>query len=351
MFEYVGAIHVHSIFSDGSGSVTEIAGLANESGLDFLILTDHNTLRALKEGYEGWYNKTLLLVGCEINDKENKNHYLAFNIEDTFSTRIPAKEYVKKVKNAGGIGFLAHPHEKRIHMKEHPPYPWVEWDTEDFTGIEIWNHMSEWMENLTEQNKYQNFVHPLKSITKPPEATLNLWDELSLNRRVVGIGGIDAHAHKYNLLGFFEVEVFPYKVLFKSIRTHVLTQTEILPGDGSTGLPEAKKIIYDSLENGNCFVANDYHGDSRGFRFFAEMNNKIYNMGETIHDEGKHKFRTLVPAPKAEIRLIRNGALIDSVEDKECEFIINKNGAYRVEVYLNGNAWIYSNHIRVGLKT
>jgi hypothetical protein len=351
MFEYVGAIHVHSIFSDGSGEVKEIAGLANESGLDFLILTDHNTLRALKEGSEGWYNNTLLLVGCEINDKENKNHYLAFNINDTFSTRISAKDYVKKVKEAGGIGFLAHPHEKRTHMKEHPPYPWIEWDTDDFTGIEIWNHMSEWMENLTEQNKYQNFVHPLKSITKPPEPTLILWDELSLNRRVVGIGGIDAHAHKYNVLGFFEVEVFPYKVLFKSIRTHILTQAEIHPGEGSTGLPEAKKIIYDSLENGNCFVANDYHGDSKGFRFFAEMNNKIYNMGESILDDGKLQFRVLVPAPKAEIRLIRNGALINRIEDQECEFIINKNGAYRVEVYLNGNAWIYSNHIRVGLKT
>jgi hypothetical protein len=351
MFEYIGAIHVHSIFSDGSGEVTDIAALAGESGLDFVILTDHNTLRALKDGYEGWYNKTLLLVGCEINDKENKNHYLAFNIDDTFSTRISAKEYVKKVKDAGGIGFLAHPHEKRTHMKEHPPYPWVEWDTEDFTGIEIWNHMSEWMENLTEQNKYQNFVHPLKSIIKPQDETLNLWDKLNLKRHVTGIGGIDAHAHKYNVLGFFEVEVFPYKVLFKSIRTHILTKTEITPGNDLNGFPEAKKMIYASLEKGSCFVANDYHGDSRGFRFFAETKNKIYGMGESIEEVGKFLLRVMVPAPSSEIRLISNGTVIDSVIDNECEFIIDKMGAYRVEVYLNGNAWIYSNHIRVGLKT
>lgn len=54
MFEYTGAIHVHSIFSDGSGDINEITQYANESGLDFVILTDHNTLRALHEGYEGW---------------------------------------------------------------------------------------------------------------------------------------------------------------------------------------------------------------------------------------------------------------------------------------------------------
>lgn len=350
MFEYVGAIHIHSIFSDGSGEVPDIAKLAGEVGLDYILLTDHNTLRALKEGYEGWYNNTLLLVGCEINDKENKNHYLAFGIEDAFSTRISAKEYVKKVKDAGGIGFIAHPHEKRTHMKEHPPYPWVEWDTEDFNGIEIWNHMSEWMENLTEQNKYQNFIHPLKSITKPQDETLKVWDELNLKRPVAGIGGVDAHAHKYNLLGFFEVEVFPYKVLFKSIRTHVLVNKELEKGDGKDeGLFTSKKIIYDALAEGACFIANDYHSDSKGFRFFAESNNKIYNMGTTIDKVDKTKLKVLIPVPKAEIRLIHNGVLIDSVVDNECEFIITQKGAYRIEVYLDGNAWIYSNHIRVSI--
>lgn len=104
MFEYVGAIHVHSVFSDGSGEVKDIAIYANEAGLDFILLSDHNTLRALHEGYEGWYGNTILLVGCEINDKENKNHLLAFGINETISTRLPAKEYCKIVKDSGGLG-------------------------------------------------------------------------------------------------------------------------------------------------------------------------------------------------------------------------------------------------------
>ncbi len=349
MFEYVGAIHMHSVFSDGSGEVPDIAKYADESGLDYIILTDHNTLRALKEGFEGWYNNTLVLVGCEINDKENKNHYLAFGIEEAFSTRITAKEYVKKVKEAGGIGFLAHPHETRTHMKEHPPYPWTEWDTDDFNGIEIWNHMSEWMENLTEQNKYQNFVHPLKSIIKPPDETLQVWDKLNLKRPVIGIGGVDAHAHKHNVLGFLEVEIFPYKVLFKSIRTHVLVGKEIIKGKEENLLLEAKQKIYHALASGSCFVANDYHADSKGFRFYASDGNKIYSMGSTIELKNKIKFEVMVPVQKAEIKLLRNGKIIDSVENNECEFIVDKKGAYRIEVYLDGKAWIYSNHIRVGL--
>lgn len=346
MYEYIGALHVHSVFSDGSGEARDIAALAGEAGLDFLILTDHNTLRALKEGYEGWYGKTLFLVGCEMNDRDNKNHYLAFGIDETYSTRLSAKTYVKKVKEAGGIGFIAHPHERRTHLKEHPGYPWTEWESEDFTGIEVWNHMSEWMENLTEQNKYQAFLHPLKTIVAPQTDTLEIWDKLSLKRRVVGIGGIDAHAHKHNLLGFLEVEIFPYKVLFKSIRTHVLMNEELKP---SKNFATSKRNLYRAFECGRCFFANDYHADSKGFRFFAETPKKIYNMGERIPNMEKIKLKVLLPALKGEIKLIGNGKLVDSVENNEAEFIIKQKGVYRVEIYHSGKAWIYSNHIRFGV--
>lgn len=349
MFEYIGAIHMHSVFSDGSGEVPQIAKFADEVGLDYIILTDHNTLRALDEGYENWYGNTLCLVGSEINDKENKNHYLAFGINKTYSTRTSAKEYVRKIKEDGGIGFIAHPHEKREHMKEHPPYPWIEWDTEDFNGIEIWNHMSEWMENLTEDNKYQAFLHPLRTITAPQKETLKLWDELNLKRKVVGIGGVDAHAHKYNLLGFLEVEIFPYKVLFKSIRTHVLLNTELIHDNTEESIQNSKKAIYDALADGKCFFANDYHADSKGFRFFAEADDKIYQMGDYINRTDNVKLRVLLPVKEAEIKLIRNGEEIADTFDNSADFFIERDGVYRVEVCIHKKAWIYSNHIRIGV--
>jgi len=344
MHEYIGALHIHSVYSDGTGTVKEIIKYAQEVGLDYLILTDHNTVKALKDGYEGWYGDTLFLVGCEINDKENKNHYLAFGIEDSLSTRLSAKEYVKKVKEAGCIGFLAHPHEKREHMNEHPPYPWTDWKCQDFNGMEIWNHMSEWMENLTEENKYQAFVHPLKSIESPPKETLEKWDELNLIKPVVGIGGVDAHAHKHNILGFFEVEIFPYKVLFKSIRTHILLKEKL---HSNKNYLEAKKMIYNSLEKGNCFIANDYRANSKGFRFFAETKDRKYQMGETINYENEITLKVLLPVRSAEIRLIYNGKLLEKIEGSKADFIINSKGIYRIEVYYLEKAWVYSNHIRI----
>lgn len=349
MLEYIGAIHIHSIFSDGTGEVPEIAKYASESGLDFIILTDHNTLRALQEGYEKWYGDTLCLVGCEINDKENKNHYLAFGIKETISTRMATQNYVKKVKDEGGIGFLAHPHEKRNHMREHPPYPWIEWDTEDFNGIEIWNHMSEWMENLTEQNKYQSFLHPLRSIVAPLAETLKIWDELNLKRKVVGIGGVDAHAHKQNLFGFFEVEIFPYKVLFKSIRTHILLNNPLVKSNNKDKLNKTKASIYKALAEGKCFFANDYHADSKGFQFVAKVDAKTYLMGDYFDYSENITLNVSIPVASAEIRFIRNGELIKTVEDNKAELKVSQKGVYRVEVYFFNKAWIYSNHIRIGV--
>jgi hypothetical protein len=350
MNEYVGALHMHSNFSDGSGDAGEIAEIANEVGLDFIVLTDHNTLRALHEGFEGFYGKTFMLVGCEINDKENKNHYIALGISETFSTRLPAKDYVRKVKKAGGIGFLAHPHEKRNSMKEHPPYPWTEWETDDFTGIEIWNHMSEWMESLTEQNKYQSFLHPLKTIVSPPKETLELWDKLSLERKVIGIGGIDAHAHKVNVLGFVEVEVFPYKVLFKSIRTHILTDRKFVNNKNPEGVAATKEIILSSLKEGNCFVSNYYHGDATGFRFIASKGKHNYQMGETAPLDKGLKLRVFLPGNKGTIKIIRNGICVTVMENQQSIFEVDEPGVYRVEVYIGEKAWIFSNHIRIESK-
>ena len=349
MIEYVGVAHVHSLFSDGTGEIPEIAKYADESDLDFLLMTDHNTLRGLQEGHEKWYGKTLCLVGCEINDKENRNHYLAFGINEAYSTRLSAKEYVKKVKEAGGIGFLAHPHEKRNHMKEHPPYPWVDWSIEDFNGIEIWNHMSEWMENLTEQNKYNSFLHPLRSIVGPPPETLKLWDELNLKRKVVGMGGVDAHAHKQNLFGFFEVEIFPYKVLFKSIHNHVFLPEPLIKGNGKQKLAKAKAAIYKALAYGRNFIANDYHANSKGFQFFAKSGKKKYHMGDSIDFSEKVTLFVTLPIQNAEIKIIRNGKEIANFQSDKAEFKVKKPGAYRVEVFFFNKAWIYSNHIRIGI--
>ncbi|MCX6165459.1 MAG: PHP domain-containing protein [Ignavibacteriae bacterium] len=360
MYEYTGAIHIHSTFSDGTGTVEEIAKAANEVNLDFIMLTDHNTLLARDEGMEKWFGDTMVIVGYEINDKSNKNHYLVMGLTELIGTfrvlfngelgcNLSAEEYVAEIKKKDGVGFIAHPYEKRSRYPEHPAYPWTAWKSKDFDGIEIWNHMSEWVEGLNDDNKVQRFLHPLKSIEAPDKEAVKKWDELNKDRKVTAIGSVDAHAHKQNVMGFYTLEVFPYKVLFKSIRTHVLLDEEIQKGN-SEKFDFYKKEIIEALRYGKSFLVNHYYGDGNGFRFFAEYDGVIYNLGDEIHfDKKKNKnivFNAFVPK-QAKLKLMKDGKCHDEYSGIGCVWDSKEPGNYRVECWLGEKAWIFSNHIRV----
>ena len=79
-YEVVGAIHLHSDFSDGSLPIPEIARIAEAKNLDYLMFSDHNTLEPKRQGLERWHGRVLVIIGCEINDPDDRNHYLAFRI-------------------------------------------------------------------------------------------------------------------------------------------------------------------------------------------------------------------------------------------------------------------------------
>lgn len=356
MYEYAGAVHIHSVYSDGTGKIEDIAKAANDSDLDFILMTDHNTLQPIIDGYEKWLNNVMVIIGYEVNDMANKNHYLTFGLKEVIGTyrelgngelgcKLSAKEYVKQIKEKGGIGFLAHPDEERSHLPEHPSYPWIE-ETDDYTGIEIWNHMSEWIEGMDEGNKIDRFLHPLKSIIAPSAKTLKRWDDAAKSRHVTGIGGVDAHALKQNVLGFFEVEIFAYKVLFKSIRTHVLLDEEISKNNSASFEKDKTKIL-DALRFGKCFVANFYNGSARGFRFYAEFRGITCNMGDTITAKGENVIlRALVPK-ECDIKLIHNGNLLNQTKGMNAAWDVKEPGIYRVECWTASRGWIFSNHIRI----
>ena len=42
MYEYIVNLHMHSLFSDGTGTHAEIAQAAYQAGIDAVIVTDHN---------------------------------------------------------------------------------------------------------------------------------------------------------------------------------------------------------------------------------------------------------------------------------------------------------------------
>jgi len=338
LYEYVGSLHIHSSYSDGLKSIPEITKIAEESGLDFLLFADHMTLEPLKKGLERWFGTVLSVIGYEINDPDNKNHYLVYGLNEILTPGLTAREYVRQVHESGAIGFIAHPDEKRSALPDHPPYPWLVWDIEGYNGIEIWNHSSEWLERITNLNKYYRFLHPFKYLRGPEQVTLTRWDKMNTTGVMAGIGGTDAHAYPYHF-GPFTVYIFRYKVLFKGIRTHIILEEKL-----SDDVIRSKNAILQALKNARCFISNHRWGDARGFGFYALSGGASWLMGDTVRGKDV-QFVVQLPEP-GRISLLKDGEVVTTAEGIELSYNTRASGAYRVEVKKKKKPWIFSNHIR-----
>jgi hypothetical protein len=198
------------------------------------------------------------------------------------------------------------------------------------------------------QTRLSAFVYALSpdlGIKGPFRHTVRLWDRLlAEGKRVVAVGGSDAHGHRYSL-GLINRVVFPYEHLFRCVNTHIL-----LPGTLTRDLEHDKAIIYDALKRGHCFVGYDALGSTRGFSFFARSGSNVVTMGDELKREGALLVRVEVPAP-AEIRLLCDGKVVARSRGKQLDLTTGVPGIYRVEVYrryrLRHRAWIYSNPIYV----
>ncbi len=342
-YEYIGCIHVHSIFSDGSGTYPEIIRAAKEAGLDFLMVSDHMTLEGKNKGFEGWYDKLLVLIGYEINDPQDRHHYLAFGIDEILPENYTHEEYIKSVEKLHGLGIAAHPFEER-QSEAIPGFPAITWDSLDYPEIrviELWNMMSHWLESTTLKNLFWNLVHPRSFSTIPAEKLSSWWDKTNLKRKVTAVGSVDVHAKKIKILGLFPKAIFDYKIMFKSLRTHVLTDKPVSP---PSEIESVQKVIFKSLTDGNCFISNYRWGDARGFRFWVETENGKAEMGDICRAD-KAIIRINIPED-ADCKIVRNGKLFDIAYGKDISFEVSE-GIYRAEIEKDGRGWIYTNHIRV----
>ncbi|MFH1699036.1 MAG: histidinol-phosphatase [Candidatus Zixiibacteriota bacterium] len=335
-----GVIHVHTTDSDGTKSHEAITRIAGEVGLDFIIFADHMTLQSLHDGREGFYDNVLALIGYEHNDTDDCNHFLIFDNNEVFSASWEAAEYVTAAADKGAIGIIAHPDEIRGRDARFRSYPWTDWSVTRFDGIEIWNQMSEWMENLKFYNQLRMVFSPRKFLRSPTDRILRKWDELSSKRKVVGIASVDAHGFLYRA-GPLKLTIFPYKVQFKTLRSHL-----ILPEPLSRDFMTAKRQVYGAIRDARVFMSNYRWGDASNFRFDISNGTELVTIGGTIHIDDNTKVKISVPT-KNKIRIIHDGNCIFESQSREIELNISEAGTYRVEVYRSRKGWIFTNHIRV----
>ena len=218
-------VHVHSTYSDGTASVPEILAAARAADADAVLLTDHDTLGAKREGWEGRHDGVLLAVGMEVSPKGG--HLLAFGVDDEIThDGRSAEEICAAVRAAGGLAFPAHPFStgSAIAKSIGRPHPWPALETCDITGLELWSLMTETAEQASSLRELARFVRsPEAAIGDLPASNLARWDALCQKRRVVAIGGLDAHQTGVRVRDR-ALSPHPHERIFRTLRTHVLTE-------------------------------------------------------------------------------------------------------------------------------
>jgi hypothetical protein len=334
MLDLACVVHLHSTYSDGTGTVTEIARAAALAKVDVVLLTDHDTLAARHNGEEGWYGEVLLLAGEEVTPRGG-NHYLAFGIDEEIDHRsLDGAGICAAVREAGGFGFAAHPFsEGNPRFRRARPMPFKSLDCEALHGIELWSFVNDTGEAIASVPQMLRFLlAPGRALDRPPQRNLDAWDDLCRTRRVVAIGGLDAHQYGKRVGPVVPLRLMSYRRSFRFIRTHVLCEG-----------PLDREQVFAALREGRCYIAVDSIASAKGFAFEAD---DLPMGAEAPADRRRLTART--PAD-AHLRLLRDGAEIATATGRSLEADIEQPGVYRMEARRRhkgrDRTWILSNPI------
>jgi hypothetical protein len=352
MHEIIINLHMHTRYSDGAGSHTDIADAAIRAGLDAVIVTDHNVW---VDGFEGYKqlgdHRMLMLVGEEIHDQARdpqKNHMLVFGANRELATYAYDPQFLlDAVAKAGGLAFLAHPVDPAAPAVHEADISWVDWEVQGFTGVELWNGFSEFKPRI---KSYLHAIYyayfPHRIARGPLPEALHRWDALlSSGRKVIAIGGSDAHSHHMRL-GPLHRTVFPYEFHFRAINTHLL-----IPRPLGADVTSDTHMILDALRQGHCFIGYDLPAPTRGFHFTARGLEASAEMGDELSAKGGVTMQIRLPRV-TECVLLKDGIRLRTWHKHDlCTYITTEPGIYRVEVYVNylgmRRGWIFSNPIYI----
>ncbi len=310
---------------------------ARRARLDFLGLTDHHDQRAAKDPSVLAETKMHVLVGVEVNDPRAENHYLVFGDDDIMQKR-EAAEYVEHYHRRGATGFMAHPRERRVGNK-YPMYPWTAGLLENVDGIEVWNYISSWLGSLSLIFNAAILVFlPMFFVRRPLRENLDLWDEMNRRSwRKAAIGSVDAHAHRRSFLGI-KFRVLPHCYLFRTIRTNVLLYEDETAGN---------EAILCALREGRSYIINYQIGHPHNFWagvWSPEGQSACF--GEEICFADGMRYYYNLPS-RASVSLFRDGVRIDRQTGENGFFVLDRPGAYRLEIRRWLYGWIYTNNIWV----
>ncbi|HJN46597.1 MAG: CehA/McbA family metallohydrolase [Vicinamibacterales bacterium] len=335
-----GVAHIHTTASDGGGTLTDVEAAAATVGLDYVIVTDHNSLAAKPlEGYG--QTGVLTIVGTEISNHEG--HLLAADLTaQTYRFSGDGLDAVRDLDDLGALVFAAHPESPRVDLR------WTGWNLPGDWGIEVLNGDSQWRAAGWASLLRTVLLYPLNSdygllrLMQRP-TTLARWDELLALRHATAIAGADAHG-TLRPGPLSSLPLPTYEAVFRIAQTYVLLERP-LSGDG----PADITAILAALRRGRAYVGVGAVAAADRFYFLAERNDERWTMGDVLTHGAPVRLRAGGALPAGtRLTLYRNGVPVMTTEGP-LDADVTASGVFRVEAEAPGWTfpWIVSNPIYV----
>jgi hypothetical protein len=343
-------VHMHTTYSDGTATVEELLAAAAAAGVDLVLLTDHDSLGARRDGWEGRHDGVSLLVGTEVSPKQG--HYLALGVD----REIPhagrsARQIADAVRDAGGVGFAAHPFSQGGHMlipqlarRIVLPHGWPALDDPlGCDGVELWSLTTDAAEGWRTPAEAVRWLRdPETAIAAgPPAHHLARWDALSERRRLPAIGGLDGHQPGVRMRGRVRSPL-PHRRTFDLLRTHLLCERPM------TGDLEADwQTVLTALASGAAWLTCPCVAPAHGARLWAEGEDGVVTpMGGEV-PASRSMLRVRLPRA-ADVRVVHNGARFHEARGAALDVKLEGRGVYRIEARIDGRLWLLSNplHLR-----
>jgi hypothetical protein len=340
-----GALHIHTHYSpDCNGLVPDIVAAARRNGLQWIIITDHNSREA--HPYAGWNEGVFVVVGNEITPPYN--HLLALDVEQVIDPEQSPQAIFDELYQQGGLGIIAHPDDCMTNKVKRRSYEWQDWSVDgpsirngDTVGIEVWNLFSDWGTHLTPMNKYVHFFFIRRGLRGPTQRTLAWWDRLNMSgKRTFGVAGVDAHAMQHRAPWGGTIEVFSYQRTFATLTNYLLLDAP-LSDDNAT----AHRQLHTALRQGRLYFANRLDGDPPRLPLVATRGSRCWHVGDSPSLAEGTVTLTATTGPRTLLRLMHNGSLL-AAGTGSLRHRADMPGVYRLEAcHHSGRPWLYTNPI------
>lgn len=276
---YKGDLHVHTSHSDGLNSTAEIVASALERGLDFLAITDHNTVSHHEDMASLAPTVPIILIpGEEVTTYWG--HANAWGLRDWVEFRCTDAQQIgaiaRFVREKGGLFSINHP-------KSVGP-PWQFQVVDGIPCMEVWQAPWRWFNWESRQN----------------------WDDLLCQgRRIVAVGGSDTHS------------IPPAR----QMHPHG-------PGEPTTWVyapgPPSEQAILGGIRQGHVFISQDAKGPHLELTADIDGDGRYETMmGDAIEAKnGPFSFRVRCrDGGQRRLWLVSDGDLLEIVEMNREDFV------------------------------